>query len=175
MLQSEDVEGRIRELLSFRRPVYVKASHMVVDVNGRKVDEIVEDVYKRQQLYWLRRWQQEHLPPAQEVQRKQRQLRQRRRQQQKQQQLTQARKPLRQVPMQRIPRLRQTFRKSLWAQALHPMRKSWMLPRKCWHPRAMRDVYKRQLWSCAARPAVLQESEIRKYMHDQHTPADWNQ
>ena len=47
MLQSEDVEGRIRELLSFRRPVYVKASHMVVDVNGRKVDEIVEEIHKK--------------------------------------------------------------------------------------------------------------------------------
>ena len=47
MLQSEDVEGRIRELLSFRRPVYVKASHIVVDVNGRKVDEIVEEIHKK--------------------------------------------------------------------------------------------------------------------------------
>ena len=54
MLQSEDVEGRIRELLSFRRPVSVSYTHL-----------------------------------------------------------------------------------SLWAQALHPMRKSWMLPRKCWHPKAM--------------------------------------
>lgn len=29
------------------------------------------------------------------------------------------------------------LQKIIVAQALHPMRKSWMLPRKCWHPRAM--------------------------------------
>ena len=47
MLQSEDVEGRIRELLSYRRPVYVDASHVIVDVNGRKVEEIVGEIHKR--------------------------------------------------------------------------------------------------------------------------------
>lgn len=44
MLQGEDVAKRITELLAMRRPVYLEASHAIVDVNGRAVEEIVEEI-----------------------------------------------------------------------------------------------------------------------------------
>lgn len=47
MLRSGDVEGRIRELLDYRRPFYLEASHLIVDVNGRRVEEIVEEIHQR--------------------------------------------------------------------------------------------------------------------------------
>ena len=47
MLQGGDVESRIRGLLAMRRPVYLEASHVIVDVNGRSVEEIVEEIHCR--------------------------------------------------------------------------------------------------------------------------------
>lgn len=47
MLQGNDVEERICGLLDARRPVYLKASHVIVDVNGREVKEIVEEIHRR--------------------------------------------------------------------------------------------------------------------------------
>lgn len=47
MLQGDDVRERIKKLLAYRRPVYLEASHVTVDVNGRSVDEIVGEIYRR--------------------------------------------------------------------------------------------------------------------------------
>lgn len=47
MLLGGDVEAKIRGLLSARRPVYLGVSHVVVDVNGRRVEEIVEEIHDR--------------------------------------------------------------------------------------------------------------------------------
>lgn len=47
MLHGSDVMGRIISLLDSRKPRYLEASHMVVDVNGRDVDDIVEEIYRR--------------------------------------------------------------------------------------------------------------------------------
>lgn len=47
MLQGNDVEERICGLLDARRPIYLKASHVIVDVNGREVKEIVEEIHRR--------------------------------------------------------------------------------------------------------------------------------
>lgn len=47
MLLGGDVESRIRSLMGVRRPVYMEASHVVVDVNGRRVEEIVEEIHAR--------------------------------------------------------------------------------------------------------------------------------
>ncbi|MCC8028131.1 MAG: shikimate dehydrogenase [Clostridium sp.] len=47
MLQGRDVRERITGLLAYRRPVYLEASHVIVDVNGRSVDEIVEEIRRR--------------------------------------------------------------------------------------------------------------------------------
>lgn len=47
MLFGGDVEAKIRGLLSVRRPVYMGVSYVVVDVNGRRVEEIVEEIHAR--------------------------------------------------------------------------------------------------------------------------------
>lgn len=44
LLHGDDVKQRITELLAIRRPVYLEASHRVVDVNGRGLKEIVEEI-----------------------------------------------------------------------------------------------------------------------------------
>lgn len=45
MLHGDNVMGRIQELLAYRKPIYLKASHVSVDVNGREVEEIVEAIH----------------------------------------------------------------------------------------------------------------------------------
>ena len=47
MLHASDVMGRIVSLLESRKPHYLEASHIIVDVNGRDVDDIVEEIYRR--------------------------------------------------------------------------------------------------------------------------------
>ena len=47
MLHASDVMGRIVSLLESRKPHYLEASHIIVDVNGRGVDDIVEEIYRR--------------------------------------------------------------------------------------------------------------------------------
>ena len=47
MLHASDVMGRIVSLLELRKPHYLEASHIIVDVNGRDVDDIVEEIYRR--------------------------------------------------------------------------------------------------------------------------------
>ena len=47
MLHGDDVMGRIVSLLDSRKPHYLAASHLIVDVNGRDVDSIVEEIYVR--------------------------------------------------------------------------------------------------------------------------------
>ena len=47
MLHGSDVMGRIISLLESRKPYYLKASHIIVDVNGRDVDDIVEEIHRR--------------------------------------------------------------------------------------------------------------------------------
>ena len=47
MLHGGDVMGRIVSLLESRKPHYLEASHIIVDVNGRDVDDIVEEIYRR--------------------------------------------------------------------------------------------------------------------------------
>ncbi|MCI6140770.1 MAG: shikimate dehydrogenase [Clostridiaceae bacterium] len=47
MLQGEDVMERITGLLACRRPVYLEASHVILDVNGRSVEELVKEIYSR--------------------------------------------------------------------------------------------------------------------------------
>lgn len=39
--------GRIISLLESRKPYYLEASHIIVDVNGRDVDDIVEEIHRR--------------------------------------------------------------------------------------------------------------------------------
>ncbi|MFR4121367.1 MAG: shikimate kinase [Clostridium sp.] len=46
MLHSDDVPGRIRSLLNERRPLYLKAAHVAVDVNDRSLDAITEEIYR---------------------------------------------------------------------------------------------------------------------------------
>ena len=46
MLHSDDVPARIRSLLDERRPLYLKAAHMAVDVNDRSLEEIAEEIYQ---------------------------------------------------------------------------------------------------------------------------------
>lgn len=45
MLQGEDVRKGMTELLAVRRPVYLENAHVVVDVNGLTVEEIVEKIH----------------------------------------------------------------------------------------------------------------------------------
>lgn len=47
MLQGDDVESRICDLLNYRRPIYLKASHVIVDVNGRSVEDIAGEIHRR--------------------------------------------------------------------------------------------------------------------------------
>ena len=47
MLHGSDVMGRIISLLESRKPYYLEASHIIVDVNGRDVDDIVEEIHRR--------------------------------------------------------------------------------------------------------------------------------
>ena len=46
MLHSDDVPGRIRSLLEQRRPLYLKAAHIAVDVNDRSLEEIAAEIYR---------------------------------------------------------------------------------------------------------------------------------
>ena len=46
MLHSDDVPGRIRSLLNERRPLYLKAAHVAVDVKDRSLDAITEEIYR---------------------------------------------------------------------------------------------------------------------------------
>ena len=46
MLHSDDVPARIRSLLDERRPLYLKAAHMAVDVNDRSLEDIAEEIYQ---------------------------------------------------------------------------------------------------------------------------------
>lgn len=47
MLQGGDVRERIRELLALRKPKYLEAAHISVDVNGRSLGDIVEEIHSR--------------------------------------------------------------------------------------------------------------------------------
>lgn len=44
LLQGDQVEQKVRELLALRNPVYQEAAHVVVDVDGRPVADIAEDL-----------------------------------------------------------------------------------------------------------------------------------
>lgn len=44
MLHSDNVPERIRQLLGYRRPFYLEASHLSVDVNDRTIEEIVGEI-----------------------------------------------------------------------------------------------------------------------------------
>jgi len=46
MLHSDEVPGRSRRLLNERRPLYLKAAHVAVDVNDRSLDAITEEIYR---------------------------------------------------------------------------------------------------------------------------------
>lgn len=47
MLKGENVRERIVKLLEYRRPIYLKSSHVIVDVNGRGISGIVEEIHRR--------------------------------------------------------------------------------------------------------------------------------
>ena len=47
MLHSDNVPERIRQLLDYRKPFYLEASHISVDVNNRSLQEIVEEIGRR--------------------------------------------------------------------------------------------------------------------------------
>lgn len=47
MLHGDDVMGRVVSLLASRKPHYLEASHLAVDVNGRDVETVVEEIYSR--------------------------------------------------------------------------------------------------------------------------------
>jgi len=48
LLQGEDPEGKIRELLSKRAPVYEKCAETVIEVSGKDFDEIIEEIVKKE-------------------------------------------------------------------------------------------------------------------------------
>lgn len=46
LLQSENPEEKVRELLAYRDPIYKKHADVVIDVTGKSIDTIVEEILK---------------------------------------------------------------------------------------------------------------------------------
>lgn len=46
LLQGDDVERRVEELLTYRNPLYELAAHLTVDVDGRGLNKIVDEIKK---------------------------------------------------------------------------------------------------------------------------------
>lgn len=46
LLQGENVSKKIADLLEYRDPIYEYGAHMVLDVDGKAVDQIVEDIIR---------------------------------------------------------------------------------------------------------------------------------
>lgn len=44
LLQGENVERKIEEMLDFRNPIYEYSAHLKVEVDGKTVEEIVEEI-----------------------------------------------------------------------------------------------------------------------------------
>jgi shikimate kinase len=47
LLQTEDPRGRLEELMRIRAPLYRDVAHHIVDTDGRRVREVVEDILQR--------------------------------------------------------------------------------------------------------------------------------
>lgn len=47
LLQSEDREAKVRELLDYRNPIYRKYADVIVNVSGRKVEDIVQEIMRK--------------------------------------------------------------------------------------------------------------------------------
>lgn len=51
LLQCEDPFGKIQELMAKRAPLYEAAADVVVDVDGKNMDEVLEEILNRLQEY----------------------------------------------------------------------------------------------------------------------------
>lgn len=49
LLQGEDVEERVEELIAYREPFYLEASHGVVDTDGKSFERIVQEIEELEQ------------------------------------------------------------------------------------------------------------------------------
>lgn len=50
LLSGEHVKERVQELLSYRDPIYRAAAHLVVDVDGKEVSRIAEEIIREAEL-----------------------------------------------------------------------------------------------------------------------------
>ncbi len=46
LLQGDNVSGKIEQLLAYRDPIYEIGAHMVLDVDGKSVEEITEEIHR---------------------------------------------------------------------------------------------------------------------------------
>lgn len=44
LLQGDDVEDKVKELLAYRNPIYEEAAHVTIDVDGKTIQTVAEEV-----------------------------------------------------------------------------------------------------------------------------------
>ena len=54
LLQCEDPAKRVEELLNYRDPIYEVGAHMVVQVDGKSVEEIVQEIVRNYTIFFER-------------------------------------------------------------------------------------------------------------------------
>lgn len=55
LLQTEDPEGRIKELMDARAEAYLSCSDIIVDVDGKPVERIMDEIFTRANGIWKKK------------------------------------------------------------------------------------------------------------------------
>lgn len=55
LLQGENPQGKIEELLSIREPLYTACADVIVDVDGKRVEQIMDEIFTKSGGVWKRK------------------------------------------------------------------------------------------------------------------------